>query len=162
MAVAKRQNVSPPPTGYEEDGFLWHQEQVALLRAGRFEELDLENVIVEMEDMGNEKRNALMSSYRVLMHHLLKWEFQPKMRSMSWLSSISRERVNIEVRLEESPSLRGKRSALIGREYARAVRLAADETGFGKAGFPTELPYSFVEMEDATFLPGPAKPDPRD
>ncbi|MEL6503848.1 MAG: DUF29 domain-containing protein [Pseudomonadota bacterium] len=162
MAVAKKQTLTPPPTGYEEDGFLWHQEQVALLRARRFDELDLENVIVEMEDMGNEKRNALMSSYRVLMMHLLKWEFQPEKRSMSWYSTILRERGNIEDRLQESPSLKTRRHELLARAYKRAAREAAGETNMPRSAFPVTNRYTFEQLDDFDFLPGPAKPDPRD
>ncbi|MEM9732382.1 MAG: DUF29 domain-containing protein [Pseudomonadota bacterium] len=162
MAVAKKQDVSPPPTGYEEDGFLWHQEQVALLRAKRFDELDLENVIVEMEDMGNEKRNALMASYRVLLMHLLKWEFQPEKRLMSWFNTIYRERDNIEDRLDESPSLSGKREEFLDRTYTRAAKKAARETQLPLSTFPLRLPYTLEELDDPDFFPGPAKPDPRD
>ena len=44
--------VKPAKDLYEEDLYLWSQAQAALLRAGRFDELDLENLIEEVEDVG--------------------------------------------------------------------------------------------------------------
>lgn len=37
---------------YEQDFYGWTQEQAALLRAGRLNDLDIENLIEEVETMG--------------------------------------------------------------------------------------------------------------
>ena len=44
--------IKPAKDLYKEDLYLWSQAQAALLRAGRFDELDLENLIEEVEDVG--------------------------------------------------------------------------------------------------------------
>ena len=44
--------VKPAKSLYEEDLYLWSQTQAALLRAGRFDELDLANLIEAVEDAG--------------------------------------------------------------------------------------------------------------
>ena len=46
----------PAHTLYEEDFPLWAERQAALLRAGRFDELDLENLIEEVEDLSRRER----------------------------------------------------------------------------------------------------------
>ena len=44
---------------YETDDYLWLLETIDLLKQGRFDEVDLENLIEELEDLGNEKKNAV-------------------------------------------------------------------------------------------------------
>ena len=77
---------APPaaPTTYERDFHLWCFEQAELLRLRRFSQVDLPNVIEELECMGRSERNAFESSFRLLISHLLKWQFQPQLRSSSW------------------------------------------------------------------------------
>jgi hypothetical protein len=42
----------PPKDLYEEDFYVWAEQQAAVLRAGRFDELDLANLIEEVEALG--------------------------------------------------------------------------------------------------------------
>ncbi len=53
--------VKPAKDLYEEDLYLWSQAQAALLRAGRFDELDLENLIEEVEDVGGALKRSVRS-----------------------------------------------------------------------------------------------------
>ena len=43
---------------------------------------------------------------RLILHHLLKWDYQPELRSRSWLGIIQREKSNIEEYLADSPNLK--------------------------------------------------------
>jgi hypothetical protein len=47
---------------YEQDYYAWTEQQAALLRAGRFTELDLAHLIEEVEDMGRSQRQAVKSA----------------------------------------------------------------------------------------------------
>ena len=105
MALAKEKPRFEGQTDYEDDFEQWCYEQAELLRQRRFAELDVPNVIEELEDMGKEQRRALSSSYRILIAHLLKWQFQPQLRSRSWEQTIDRERDNIIDREKMNPSL---------------------------------------------------------
>ena len=51
--------IKPAKDLYEEDLYLWSQAQAALLRAGRFDELDLENLIEEVEDVGGALKRSV-------------------------------------------------------------------------------------------------------
>ena len=62
---------------YETDEVAWSQEQVQLLRDRRWDELDLENLIEEIEDVGGRHRDAVESHLENLLMHLLKREDQP-------------------------------------------------------------------------------------
>src|SRR5918995_1486403 len=90
--------------GYEEDFVLWTERQAALIRAGRFDLVDWDNVAKEIEAMGSRERRELGTRLKILMMHLLKWQFQPQKRSTSWRGTINDQRDEIEQLLEEDPS----------------------------------------------------------
>ena len=60
---------------YERDFYAWTQEMSRLLRTRRFSELDLENLIEEVEDLGSSQRSCLESRLETLMEHLLSIAF---------------------------------------------------------------------------------------
>ena len=69
---------------YDQDFYAWTQEQVALLREGKWHALDCEHLIEEIEDLGRSARKELRSYLEGLVLHLLKWRYQPDYRSRSW------------------------------------------------------------------------------
>jgi hypothetical protein len=71
------------PIDYENDFSAWALYNAQLLREGKFAELDVEHLIEELEDMGN-NRPELANRFIILIAHLLKWEYQPDNRSSSW------------------------------------------------------------------------------
>ena len=46
---------------YEQDFSLWLEEQAALLREGRFDELDLVNLVEEIEAIARKDKKAIRS-----------------------------------------------------------------------------------------------------
>jgi Domain of unknown function DUF29 len=62
---------------YEEDYLAWTEQQVALLRARRTEDLDLGNLIEELEDMGRGEWRELENRLETLLAHMLKRDHQP-------------------------------------------------------------------------------------
>jgi len=91
---------------YEQDYGLWAEQMANLLATGRFSELDIENLVEEVRDLSKRERDRLLSSLRLILHHLLKWDYQPKRRSRSWLGTIQGERANIRLYSDDSPSLK--------------------------------------------------------
>jgi Domain of unknown function DUF29 len=57
---------------YETDFYVWTEQQAALLRARRSEELDLENLIEEIEASGRAEKSKVLNNARVIIEHLLK------------------------------------------------------------------------------------------
>lgn len=96
----------PLPVSYDRDFMLWIDATVQLLKERRFAELDLENLIEEVEDLGRSNKSALRSNLIVVLLHLLKWKYQPEKRSKSWQSSILEHRRHLEDDFEDSPSLK--------------------------------------------------------
>src|ERR671935_130495 len=98
---------------YEQDFYRWTQEQVALLREGKWHALDCEHLIEEIEDLGRSARKELRSYLEGLVLHLLKWRYQPDYRGRSWRDSIVENRARIPDCLAESPSLRPQLPTLL-------------------------------------------------
>jgi hypothetical protein len=93
-------------TLYEQDYGLWAEQMADLIAAGRFSELDIENLVEEVRDLSKRERDRLLSSLRLIAHHLLKWDYQPQKRSRSWQITIELARHNIKDYLRDSPSLK--------------------------------------------------------
>jgi hypothetical protein len=93
------------PASYEEDLYTWSLEQASLLRAHKFDQIDLENIIEEIEDMSKSERRALQSFLETLLMHLLKWQYQPAYQGRSWKFTIIEQRKRIESHLQENPGL---------------------------------------------------------
>jgi hypothetical protein len=88
---------------YDRDFYAWTQQQVALIREGRWEEIDRANLLEEIESLGKQQRQELRNRLGVLIGHLLKWQYQPQNRSRSWLSTIRLQRLDIVGHLEKLP-----------------------------------------------------------
>jgi hypothetical protein len=131
---------------YEEDYLAWIEQQVALLRAGRADELDLGNLIEELEDMGRAEWRELENRLETLLAHLLKRDCQPEKRSRSWDNSIDEQRRRLERLLKRSPSLRRDLADTLAEMYPYAVRKAVRETRMSSASFPAQLPYSVEQV----------------
>lgn len=153
MALAKQQPLYSTPTDYEDDFAAWAFEQTELLRQKRLAEMDLPNVVEELESIGKEQRHALESSYRLVISHLLKWQFQPDIRSRSWAKTIDGERANIERREDDNPSLAADAKRIVDRIYRYAVREAARDTDLPRSTFPAECPYSVEQLRNADWMP---------
>jgi hypothetical protein len=138
---------------YEKDFHAWTQHTAALLRSGRFDEVDIAHAADEIDDMGKRDLKELNSRMQILLMHLLKWQYQPSKRSPSWLSTIVSQRIEIDALLRQSPSLRPKLLAELADNYVGAVKRAVPETGFGKDRFPPRCPFTVEQVLDEQFLP---------
>ena len=138
---------------YETDHAAWALNQAALLRAGHTNALDLEHIAEELEEIMGNNRRELHRRFRVLIGHLLKWQFQPGHRSTSWRSTIRNQRNDIEDMIAESPSLKRLMPEKIASAYPKAVALTSDETGLPKAVFPAVCPYTETEILNDEFWP---------
>ncbi|NJM77700.1 MAG: DUF29 domain-containing protein [Acaryochloridaceae cyanobacterium RU_4_10] len=140
-------------TLYHTDFVAWAEQTVELLRSRQLDRLDFENLIEEVEDLGKSQRQALYSNLRVLVMHLLKWQFQPEKRTNSWRYTLREHRQRIEEILEDSPSLRNYALEIFEPCYVKARLLAADETDLPISTFPETCPYTVAEILNSDFLP---------
>lgn len=139
---------------YETDFYAWTQQQAALVRDGRWEDVDRSNLIEEIESLGKQQRQELRNRLGVLLGHLLKWQFQPNARSRSWLSTLRLQRLEITDLLDDNPSLKPYVEEAIDRAYLRGLAIAIDETNLPDESFPPICEYTLEEMLDREFYPG--------
>jgi DNA-binding transcriptional regulator YdaS (Cro superfamily) len=138
---------------YDHDYHGWLERQAALLAERRFNELDLDNLIDEIQALARSEKREIENRLNVLLLHLLKWVHQPAQRSGGWASTIIEQRARLLKRLQESPSLRGYPAEALDEEYAIAREKAAAETGLRAATFPKTCPYTIDQVLDPDFLP---------
>jgi hypothetical protein len=154
MTVAKARG-KPPLVRYEDDVLLWAQQQADLLRAKQFADLDLEHLADEIEDVGKSEKRELASRMSVLLAHLLKWRFQPNLRSTSWRTTIGLQRQRIALALKATPSLKATLRESDWREgvWLDAVAHAAKETGRPEDDFPASSPWPYDRACEPDFWP---------
>lgn len=137
---------TPPLTElYLADETAWLDAMVELIGAGAFAELDFANLREYLQDMARRDRREVLSRLTQLLLHVLKWEFQPAMRSSSWKRSIALQRRELN-RDVESGVLRNHAESCLAEAYRDAVEDAAAESGIPASVFPTECPYSLDEL----------------
>ncbi|MEL6948475.1 MAG: DUF29 domain-containing protein, partial [Pseudomonadota bacterium] len=115
-------------------------------------DIDFENLMDEVEDLGKSEKRALLSRLSVLQAHLLKWKFQPERRGSSWEATIKVQRLDLSDLLADNPSLTPFLREEFGHAYQRALALAEGETGL-KDKFPTTSPFTIEETLDPNFWP---------
>ena len=140
-------------TAYAADYFAWVQDQVAALKAGEFDQVDLENLAEELGDLGNSAKREIASRLTVLLTHLLKWRFQPARRSNSWKATVVEQRNRILDELATSPSLKAYPATILGREYKTALLKASGETRLPENAFPQDCPFAIADILDPDFYP---------
>ena len=138
---------------YDQDFYAWANEQAALLRSGQLSAADIEHIAEEIESMGKTEKRELISRLKVLLMHLLKWQFQPVVRSVSWQLTIKEQRREAARHLADNPSLKGRLSETMADAYGDAIIAAARETSLPEDVFPTECPWSFEQIMDVGFWP---------
>ena len=140
---------------YETDVVAWANEQARLMRAGRFDLLDVEHIAEEIEDVGKSEQRELANRMAVLLAHLLKWQYQPERRGSSWEITIREQRKAILRRLKNRPSLKASLNDndWWADAWGDARTAASTETGFGFDAFPEDCPWASDELLDHDWLP---------
>lgn len=138
---------------YNKDFYAWLMKNADLLRQHKFNEVDIEHVAEELESMGKSEKRELTSRLTVLLAQLLKWKFQPALRSRSWKNTISTQRIDILDLLEDSPSLHFDLGERVVIAYEKAKLSAEDETGIDINNFPDHCPFTFEQLLKKDYLP---------
>lgn len=141
-------------TDYDTDLLLWTNKQIALLRAKRFDQLDLKNLIEELEGYMRKEKREVDSRLRVLQKHLLKYKYQPQRISSSWVGTINEQRSEIESALSDMPSLRAAVADYVAKSYPKAVRETIRETRLPPSALPKQNPFTVQQILDENFWPG--------
>ena len=123
------------------------------MREKRFDQVDWEHLIEEVEDLGRSEYRALVSALEQLTLHLLKWQYQQELRSPSWRHSINKQRIKIERILEDNPGLKHRIDDAISQGYKYGRKGAIQETFLEDQIFPNICPYTCSELLNDHFFP---------
>ena len=133
-------------TLYTIDDSLWLEETVKLLKNKQFDSLDLENLIEELADLGNEKKRRVESFLEQIIRHKLLleyWESEKEYNQAHWESEI----VNFQTQLNRylTTNLYNHLEQSFSQIYQDAVRYCQKKTQ-GIINFPPESPYSLDDL----------------
>ncbi|MBE5231726.1 MAG: DUF29 domain-containing protein [Microcystis aeruginosa PMC 728.11] len=140
-------------TLYEIDDSLWLEETIELLKARKFDALDLDNLIEELEDLGNEKKFRVASFLQQIIRHTLLLQFWTREREYNqvhWKAEI----VSFKDQLKRylTTNLRKYLEQEFDNIYEDAVRYVRQKTD-NQVNFPDTCPYSLAELLDPNWLP---------
>lgn len=136
---------------YDTDFYRWTQEQAKLLSLGKWEMLDVVNLVEEIESLGKQQKQELRNRLGILIGHLLKWDYQPAFRSKSWKATIREQRNEVLDILEENPSLNPYLNEAIQKGFRQGINLVVRETPLDYNNLPTECPYTVTQILNPQF-----------
>lgn len=136
-------------TLYEKDFYLWLQTTTELLKNQQLEQIDWENLIEEIESMGRSERKEIKSRLIIIIEHLLKlayWESEKEYNSRGWRNTIIEQRRQIDLTLEDSPSLKAVLSESFLDCYQKARTDTLQKTQLSPNVLPSEPPFTLSEV----------------
>jgi hypothetical protein len=135
---------------YDADFYVWAERQAELLRARRFDELDLAKLVEEVEDLGGALKRSVLNNAAVIVEHLLKLEHSPAVDPRNgWRATVREHRRRL--RIELTPRLRQILSAELAAVYATvkqdaAAALRDHGEHSAAAALPQRCPYALDEI----------------
>jgi hypothetical protein len=136
---------------YHQDFCEWLAKTAEILRQRRFDELDLDNLIEEIESIIAEHKRELDNRLRILLTHLLKYQYHPSESMDSWKRIIITQRREIEIILSHNPSLKPFYTEIFTRVYSKAILFITIEERIPEH-FPTESPFSPDDVISEDFI----------
>ncbi|MCS7031813.1 MAG: DUF29 domain-containing protein [Gloeomargarita sp. SKYG116] len=144
-----------PHSLYEQDYQGWIGKTVQLLRTRDFDQIDLENLIEEIESLGRSEKRAVLSYLIRLCEHLLKlkyWESEWENCSRQWQQEIANFRLEIELILEDSPSLKNYLQEQFIGAYQKARRRFLATSGLPEQAVPKAPNFTLEQALDEWWL----------
>ena len=138
---------------YELDDAQWLEETVNLLKKHQFQQLDLDNLIEELEDLGREKKNAVASLLEQIIRHLLLlqyWTREAEYNSVHWQEEIYNFRTQLGRKI--TTNLRNYLEKELNSIYQDALGFVKIKT-VNSVVFPLDCPYSLEQLLDRSWLP---------
>ena len=133
---------------YELDDSQWLEETINLLANQKFQQLDLENLIEELEELGREKKNAVASLLEQVIRHLLLleyWTDELEDNQVHWQGEIYNFRVQLKRRM--TGNLRKFLESELDSIYQDALGFVKIKTQ-NQVHFPPECPYNLEQLLD--------------
>ena len=141
---------------YETDFAAWVEETAQLLAERRFQQIDFDALIEELNSLGGSERSAIENHLYQLLYHLLKLHYARALdierAGRQWRLSINEARRGIQRRIEKSPSLAAYPLEVLAKEYDSARRQTAEALDLPVASVVEECPWTIDEVLDPDFF----------
>lgn len=162
-------NQAPDTSGtvIVEDSARWAGKTASLLREKRFNEVNLNRLIRELEQIASNpppslKRDACTSSSEShiielvseLAKNLLLWHFLIEKRTVLNQKIINHTRAEILSAIEANPSLHQMISQTLDRAYPFALDAATHDAGIDSTGLPRTCPVDLQTLLNKEWFPG--------
>jgi hypothetical protein len=137
---------------YEIDDYLWLEETIKILKEKKINELDIENLIEELEDLGRERRNKVESLLRQIVIHLLLleyWSQEYQYNAAHWKAEITEFRFQIDGVLTQN--LQNYLASKFELIYQNSVKYTHIKTNLNT--FPQKCPYTLEQLLDEDWFP---------
>ncbi len=135
---------------YEIDDHLWLEETIKLLKDHRFNELDLDNLIEELESLGRRDKNKAKSLLEQVIRHLLLLQFWTEEYDNNvahWEAEIDSFRTQLKRHL--TTNLYQHLEQEYNNIYDDALRYVTKKTRLKT--LPEKCPYTLEQILDINF-----------
>ena len=147
---------------YEQDFNRWREFTIEQIKARKFQAVDWDNLLIELEDMGKAEKRAFISNLTILIAHLLKLVVQkdaPDSLKASWYNSITEHRFRVQKDLQENPSFKTDLESAIAKAYKDGRKLAIKEGQKARFGvrkpllkeYPNQCPFTIEQLLNEDF-----------
>jgi hypothetical protein len=136
---------------HQLDLYSWLVEQARLVRDGRWQAIDQDNLAKEIESLAQQQFNQLENAIHGLLTHLLKWDHPAIRRSRGRVQSVQSQRQAVADVLARNPGLAARIPEAITHCYRKARAEAANDVGLDENSFPAKCPYDWDEIVTREF-----------
>lgn len=136
---------------YEIDDNLWLEKTVDLLKQKKFNQLDLENLIEELTNLGKRDLAKAKSLLRQIIIHLLLlqyWQIEYERNHRHWLGEVKTFRYELNNHL--TTNLTNKLQDDLENIYQSAVDFVQIKTDL--ITLPKKCPYTLTQLLDDNYL----------
>ncbi|MBV8883827.1 MAG: DUF29 domain-containing protein [Chroococcidiopsidaceae cyanobacterium CP_BM_RX_35] len=128
-------------TLYEQDLVAWFDDTAAKLKQKRFDEIDIDSLVEEIEGLAGRDRRELKNRLEVMINHLLKRLYVNLPNDYrGWEVTIREQRRQLRILLEQSPSLRNDWIKVFPASWQNALSDIRED--YPESQFPNEWQYS--------------------
>lgn len=140
---------------YHKDFPLWVDINLQLLKEKAYELVDWENLLEEIEDMGQRHLDACISYLAVILEHMYKWDNFKHLAGgedagSKWIKSIKNARTGIEAEFKKYPSIKSKLPLQFEKAWIEAIKrieiwLRNNDYEPEDFDIPEECPYTYQQ-----------------
>lgn len=134
---------------YDRDYYQWLLLTIQQLQNQEYAVVDWDNLLEELEGLAKSQKRELKSRLLVLIEHLLQLKYWGKERDYNgrgWRNTIIEQRRQIQIVLDDSPSLQPILADLFEQCYKMARQDTSQKTGLDIQVFPDSPPFSLEEV----------------